>query len=194
MRARYIVTLAAAIAALGLSACGSEGAASPGEPSVGEVELVTVAETAPYRTLIWKDGLPPRWNDPHPSDATYVQFSGSDALKEAPAKVQEAIKAASPRLAAFDYPALSLPAFVTYTRAYTPAPEDFDGADPEVDAYATEEGGPPRWALYRWVGPKLPPHPDRPLVTRWIHVYALYDTTTLRVVRLAPTIWGQVEE
>jgi hypothetical protein len=194
MRARYFVTLTAAVAALALSACGSEGAAGPVQPASDGAEIVAVAETEPYRTLIWKEGTPPRWNDPHPSDATYAGFSSSQAMKEAPAKVQEAIMAAAPQLAAIDYPALSLPAFVTYTRAFTPAASDFNGANAEVDAYATEESGAPRWALYRWVGPTLPPHPDRPLVTRWIHVYALYDTTTQQVVRLAPTIWGQVEE
>jgi hypothetical protein len=189
MRAILMLHLALTIAVIALPGCGSEGTTT----NSNETEIMPLPETAPYRTLILKDEGPVHWLDPQSLGDEFMQ--GPLATKD-PARAQFAIQKAADQLASIDYAALSLPAFVTYTRSLEIKPADFTGDNTELEAVANSSTTniAMRWALYRWVGPKLPPHPDRPLVTRWIHVYALYDTTTLRVVRLAPTIWGQVEE
>ena len=56
------------------------------------------------------------------------------------------------------------------------------------------QGGSERWALYRWQGPEIPQRPDRLLVNRWVHVYALYSLLEKRVVRLLATIRGEARE
>jgi hypothetical protein len=121
-------------------------------------------------------------------------LSNSDALRDAPSKVQAAISTSGDLLATIDYSALSLPDFVTQTRQLKLTPDDFADARVELDAVADLHGETPSWALYRWEGPTIPAHPDRPLVTRWVYVYALYDPADARVVRLLATIRGQVEE
>ena len=189
MRAILLMRVALAISVVVLPACGSEGSTT----SSNETEIMPLPETAPYRTLILKEEGPVHWIDPQSLGDEFMQ--GPVATKD-PARAQYAIQQAADQLASVDYAALSLPAFVTYTRALDIKSEDFTGDHTELEAVANSSttNVALRWALYRWVGPKLPPHPDRPLVTRWIHVYALLDNSSLRIVRLVPTIWGQVEE
>jgi len=189
MRAILLMRVAVAISVVVLPACGSEGSTTGSD----EAEIMPLPETAPYRTLILGDEGPVHWNDPL---ALGDEWAKGNLATQGPARAQFAIQQAADQLASVDYTALSLPAFVTYTRGLDIKPEDFTGDNTELEAVANSSttNVALKWALYRWVGPKLPPHPDRPLVTRWIHVYALLDNSSLRIVRLAPTIWGQVEE
>ena len=107
--------------------------------------------------------------------------------------VEAAIKANSQQLAAVDYATLSLPEFRTYTHSLKLTSDDFTGQPLAVEAFGTGKNG-ERWTLYSWRGPEIPQHPDRPLVHRWIHVYALYDMDGKLITKLLATIKGEVHE
>ena len=97
------------------------------------------------------------------------------------------------RLASVDYSALSLPAFTTVTSSLNLTLQDFTGDQLRLDSTG-EVSGEKRWAIYSWRGPDVPPLPDRPLVSRWVQVYALYDLKANKVVRLIATVRGEAHE
>jgi hypothetical protein len=99
-----------------------------------------------------------------------------------------AIRAAAPQLGKGDsYPAIALPAFITVTTQWQPQPADFATGGSTFLGVA-EDGTP----LTYWRGPTLPPHPDRPLVSRWLAVYTRFDGPAPRT--LIVTLEGQVAE
>ena len=143
------------------------------------MEIIEIAETQPYLSAAVKGDTSVTW-----TPVTSSPGPASDAPSKA---VQDAIKSQATRLASVDYSALSMPAFVTVTASLKPAPQDFTGDRLRVDSTG-EVAGEQRWALYNWQGPKFPQLPDRPQVTRWVQVYALYDLKENRVVRLIATV------
>jgi hypothetical protein len=106
---------------------------------------------------------------------------------------RDAVNRAAPSLAGVDYVRLSLPDFITPTRSLQLNEQQFLGGEIGVDAYAEADGG-KRFALVLWQGPEIAQLPERPLVHRWVRVYALYDLDKGEVVRLVPTIGGEVIE
>ena len=176
------VLLCAPILALmlfSISGCGNIDASQPSQP----VEIKTVAELTPFRgadslgrAVTWQDGA---------VDKSWADLPGAEQV------VQAAIEAASARLAAVDYAPLSLPDFVTQTRALKLNPTDFTGQNVHIDAHGEGSVDKKKWVLYAWQGPEFPPHPNRPLVHRWVYVYALYDVEGKRVARLLATIHGE---
>lgn len=99
-----------------------------------------------------------------------------------------AIRAAAPQLGTGNaYPPLALPDFITVTAQWQPQPADFESGGSTFLGVA-EDGTP----LTYWRGPALPPLPDRPLVSRWLAVYARFEGTTPRT--LIVTLEGQVAE
>jgi hypothetical protein len=99
-----------------------------------------------------------------------------------------AIRAATPQLGnGATYPPLALPDFATVTAQWQPQPDDF-GIGGSTFLGVAEDGTP----LTYWRGPTLPPHPDRPLVSRWLAIYTRFagaDPRTLLV-----TLEGQANE
>ncbi len=154
----------------------------------GGVELVTTPELTSYRTAIAQ----------RLEDMTWIERGqagkGWRDVPEALAAAQQAIHSAAPRLAAVDYTALSLPDFITATRSLKMEAATFDGRDLTIDAFGQGKQSSDRYILYRWQGPEIPQRPDRPLVHRWLRVYALYDTTQTKMVRLLATIGGEARE
>jgi hypothetical protein len=104
------------------------------------------------------------------------------------AQADAAIRAAAPQLgSAATYPPLALPDFATATAQWQPQPDDF-GIGGSTFLGLAEDGTP----LTYWRGPTLPPHPDRPLVSRWLAIYTRFagdDPRTLLV-----TLEGQANE
>jgi hypothetical protein len=192
---------AAALVVVALAGCGGE--ALPGQlgqptpsattqpqsptPSAQQVEIRTSPEASPHKEAIAQGEGEVSWIE---SAAAGVGWSD---LPQARKAVEDTIRAEADRLAAVDYPSLSLPNFITQTRAMKIEPSHFASGELYVDAYAEGKNG-NRWALYVWRGPELPKDPAKPLVTRWIQVYALYDLQQERVTRLLATIAGQVLE
>ncbi len=172
----------------GASGCGQtpeQGATGPAPLSTPQLPIVPMPEASQYRALA-AGGANITWIEPAAAGSEWDPTAGKD-------QAANAIRDSAAALAAVDYPAFSLPDFVTYTRALKPQPSHFSSQDLEIEAFGRDpQGG--RWALYRWQGSELPQHPDRLLVHRWIRVYVLYDVTNGRVVRLLPTIQGEVLE
>lgn len=164
---------------LALDACTSGDASQPSLP------VTPVPEGTYARVVAGKSGV--TWLEPTGSGKSWQEDAGARG------KVEAAIRDNKARLSAIDFTALSLPAFVTYTRSLTITDSMFTGQPLEVDAFGTGQGS-ERWTLYVWQGPELPKHPDRPLVYRWISVYALYDMNAHAVTLLLPTIKGEVHE
>ena len=149
-------------------------------------ELITFGETRPYRERI-SEGLGSiTWSSAYSGPTPEAMNRGQDA-------VRAAIASNAGQLAAVDYVSLALPDWVTVTRNLQLQPGDFNGQA----AQATEigaVGGEPRWVLYEWQGPEIPKRDDRPIVFRWVTVYALYDIAEARVTRLLATIRGEAHE
>ena len=169
-----------------LTACGQPPGESGQQPSALP-RLLAVAESASYRQEAARIVGEINW-----VEATAPDQHWTDTQQDRQ-RVQAAIRTAAPALAAVDYASLSLPDFVNVTRALRPDPTVFDGSGVEPDATGIDKHG-NRWALYRWQGPEFPQLPGRPLVHRWVQVYALYDTTNRRVAALIATIYGEVHE
>jgi hypothetical protein len=108
--------------------------------------------------------------------------------------VQAALRSAAPTLASVDYASLSLPDFVTVTKALKLQLADFEQGDVRADYFGQSASGGERWILYEWRGPEILKHPNRPIVFRWVQVYVLYNITQNQVTRLLPTIRGEVHE
>jgi hypothetical protein len=159
-------------------------------PSPAAVEIVTAPEGQPYRESITAGGgqIQITWIEPRDAGSDWQESARS---REA---VLSAIRGAAPALAGLDYASLSLPDFVTPTRGFKPAEPLYHSGDVAVDAFGQGSSSSERYVLYLWQGPELPQHPERPLVHRWVRVYALYDLASERVARLLATIGGEVQE
>lgn len=83
---------------------------------------------------------------------------------------------------------LSHPGYAESTAAWHPDAAALSGAQPTLMAVDATD---PQ-AICRWQGPTLP-H-VKPLVTRWLVLYPVYDLRAGRVTRIVVTIEGQVEE
>jgi hypothetical protein len=103
-------------------------------------------------------------------------------------QADDAIRAAWPQLGQADkYPPLALPDFTTPTAQWQPQQSEFSSGGSTFLGVA-EDGVP----LTYWRGPPMPPHPDRPLVSRWLAIYTRFDGLTPRT--LIVTLEGQVAE
>ena len=174
-----------------LTACGAQAGieqptASPQTTPINTMEVIELAELQPYRQAAVKGNTPVTWTETSESPQP---ASGDETRKQ----VQAAIKSEARRLAAVDYSALSIPAYVTITKTLKLAPDDFTGNELRLDSTG-EVSGEKRWALYSWRGPDIPQLPNRSIVNRWVQVYALYDLKESKVVRLVATVRGEVLE
>ena len=128
---------------------------------------------------------------------TWIEASvaGSDwtDTRSAQDAARQAISDNASALQAVDYASLSLPAFVTTTRTLNLRPDQIDGHGLRIESYGSDsQGG--KWAVYGWQGPEIPQLSERPLVHRWVHIFALVNLDTNQVNTLFPTIVGQVYE
>lgn len=146
-----------------------------------------IREGTVYRDVILPGRANLTWIEPSTAGGGW---SDSQAARAA---VQEAIAGIASQLASIDYSSLALPDFVTTTRSLTLSEATFNGDNLIVEAYAEDAQG-NRWAVYGWKGPEIPPLAGRPLVHRWVYVYALYDIAAGKVTRMLPTISGEVHE
>ena len=185
---RFGVVLMALCCAV-LAAC-TDGATPAGTPQMttpaAMPELITLAETQPYRERIAQGLGNISWASAYVSPTTQAAAQGE-------ATARAAIQASAQPLAAVDYVALALPDWVTVTRKLQVAPGDFTGQGVTASEVGSVDGE-PRWVLYEWRGPEIPQRDDRPIVYRWVYVYALYDVAESRVTRLLATIRGEVHE
>jgi hypothetical protein len=151
------------------------------------MEVVTVPEGNP----IGEAALPGR------TDVKWVQATASSqgwpGSPEPRNKVMQTIGAEAKRLVAVDYASLSLPDFVSVTQSLKLDEGMFAEGSATPNVYGQDSSG-GSWALYEWRGPEIPQQPDRPLVHRWVYVYALYNMNDGQVVRLLPTIRGEAQE
>ena len=108
-------------------------------------------------------------------------------LDAAPATADHLLAAAAATLAAHDYGALSLPAFVPFNTGWHPTPDAFRAGGSQLLGI-TPDGAP----ITAWDGPTLPAHPDRPRVTRRLSVYTLLPVAGPPT--LIATITGQADE
>ena len=123
--------------------------------------------------------------------------TGVAAADEAAASTagEAAVKASAESLLLVDYASLSLPAFITSTKAISLEVNDFASGELNVEGSGTGKAG-ERYILLLWQGPELPQHPQRRLVHRWVRAYAVVrvDGSTPSVNMLLPTVGGHVEE
>jgi hypothetical protein len=155
--------------------------AHPAQP-----ELLTLGETQPYRDRIAQGLGSITWASAFSSPTPDAVPQGADAARAA-------INASAQSLAAVDYVSLALPDWVTVTRKLQVTPGDFTGQGASASEVGSVDGE-PRWLLYEWRGPEIPQRDDRPIVYRWVYVYALYDIAGARVTRLLASIRGEVHE
>ena len=176
---RYVAWVLAVMSIVLLAACQSEAAPQ------SIVQVTTVPEGTLARTVAGQSSI--TWVEPTGAGKSWQE------IPEARTDVETAIKANQQQLASVDYGALSLPEFLTYTKALRLTADDFTGQPLSVEAFGTGQSG-ERWTLYTWQGPEIPQHPDRPLVHRWVQVYALYDMDAKSLTLLLATIRGEVHE
>ena len=173
-----------AFAAL-LTSAGGCYSGSTGDAGSVSIPIKTAKEMEPVksvdilgRTIVWAAAdAPGDWGD----------------QKEAERVVGAAISGRARQLVAVDYVSLSLPAFLTQTKALALDASDFTGQAAYIDARGADSDG-KKWLLYAWKGPEFPKHPDRPIVFRWVYVYALYSVEVRTVDRIIATIGGEVQE
>ncbi|MBU0494549.1 MAG: hypothetical protein KKA73_02700 [Chloroflexi bacterium] len=99
-----------------------------------------------------------------------------------------AIRDNSAAIESVDLGPLSHPGYAKSTAAWRPATADLADPRPVLMAVDAESQA----AICRWQGPTLPS--VKPLVTRWLVLYPVYDLQAGRVTRIMVTIEGQVEE
>jgi hypothetical protein len=190
MKAHRVILLLALMPFL--AAC-SQSSATPQDNSTATatsqatgMEIIELPELQPYLAASVKGDTAVTWT----SITSTPKPPGNDQAGQA---VQVAIKSEAASLASINYSALSIPAYVTVTRSLKLSPADFTGDQIRVDSTDSVSGA-DRWALYSWQGPQIAQIPDRPQVTRWVQVYALYDLKENKVVRLIATVRGQANE
>jgi hypothetical protein len=108
-------------------------------------------------------------------------------------KALDAIKAEGTRLAQVKYVPLALEDYKEVTGKLELTADDFQGDDIRLE-YIGQVNDAQRYLLYSYKGKDIPQRPDRDQVFRWVQPYALYDNTTLNVIKLVATIHGEVHE
>ena len=184
-----VAVLLVALAGIVLTGCGDQATpqadtlmtATPTLP-----ELVTLGETQPYRERIAQGLGSIVWTSAYSGPTPEPLPRGEDA-------VRSTIAASAQPLSGVDYASLALPDWVTVTTKLQVAPGDFTGQGVAATEVGWVESG-PRWVLYEWQGPEIPQRDDRPIVYRWVYVYALYDMAEARVTRLLASIRGEAHE
>ncbi len=151
------------------------------------VTLVEMPEGTPYRQTIAGTAGITTWLE---VGAAGSGWTDSQSAQDA---AQQAISSSAPALVAIDYAALALPDFVTTTRTLNLKQGQIDGHDLMLEAFGSDKQG-GKWAVYGWQGQEIPQLSERPLVHRWVQIYALVDLSNNRVDSLFPTIVGQVYE
>lgn len=147
--------------------------------------IIEVAEASSPRDALSQELGKITWIDAVQGDAQDSQSAQEKAL--------DAIKSEGARLAAVDYVPLSLEAYREVTGKLLLTGDDFQTGEIRLE-YIGRSGGSPRYLLYSFRGKDIPQRPDRPQVYRWVQPYALYDNTTLNVVKLVATVHGEVHE
>ncbi len=142
-------------------------------------------ETGKYRDAITRGLGDITWIEPGQSE--FVQDDRAQEITGA------AIKSEGTKLAAVNYVSLALDPFKEVTGQLKLTSDDFQTGDLELEAIGRSNEA-KRYLLYSYTGKELPKHPDRPLVYRWVQTYALYDNSTLAVIRVVATIRGEVHE
>ena len=178
------ITLSMAVICV-LNACVSP--ATPVSQTQGGIAITPIAEGASAREAVTQSQGDIKWIEATAAGSEWSSY------KQAPSAVGESIRTAASTLASVDYASLSLPDFVTVTRALKLETAHFDSGEITADAFGEGPQG-QRWALYQWQGPEFPQLPDRGLVHRWVYVYILYDTTSGKATHLFPTIHGEAWE
>jgi hypothetical protein len=190
MKTQHLTLLLALIPLLGACsqspATSQDNSAATATSQANSMEIIELPELQPYLAASVKGDTTVTWT----AITSSPQPPGNDQAGQA---VQAAIKSQATDLAGIDYSALSIPAYVTVTRSLKLSPGDFTGDQLRVDSTGSVSGA-DRWALYSWQGPQIAQLPDRPQVTRWVQVYALYDLKEKKVVRLMATVRGQANE
>ena len=181
----YVLRYAALLALLMATGCENGGYRNLPRTELPATPLVTVREGVSVRNAAGQNSI--TWLEPTGAGKSWQEASGARD------RVADSIRATSDRLASVDYNSLSLPDFLTYTRAVTLTATAFTGSWLTVEAFGTDNNG-KKWTLYEWQGPEIPQRPDRPLVSRWIKTYALYDMDGGKVTLLLATIRGEVLE
>jgi hypothetical protein len=161
------------------------GAGQP--PSSRGVTLITATELSSPKDAMSQGLSGLTWYTPSTAPGSWPDQSAGQASSEA------AIRDAASRLAAVEYSALSLPDFKAETAALTLQLDSFKSGQAWLDSRAVGHAG-ERWEVYGWRGQEFPQKPNRPLVHRYVQIYALYDTNQKRVTTLLATIAGEVLE
>ncbi len=149
------------------------------------LEIIEVLEGSSPRDALG-DGL---------GKVVWVLAGQSDSLEnQVPRdRALEAIRSEGARLAAVKYVPLALEDYKEVTGKLVLTAEDFQGGDVRLE-YIGQVNGEQRYLLFSFKGKDIPQRPDREQVFRWVQPYALYDNTTLNVVKLVATIHGEVHE
>ena len=150
------------------------------------IEIAEVAETGNYRDAIVKGLGKITWVDPGQGE-TLTDTGGAQEI------ARVAIRSEGERLAAVNYVNLSLADFREVTGQLQLSGSDFQTGDVVLEAIGRENDA-HRYLLFSYTGKEIPKHPERPLVSRWVQTYALFDNTTGTVARLVATIRGEVHE
>jgi hypothetical protein len=182
------ITLSIAVICM-LSACAGSPTPSstPAAQTQASIEITPIAEGASPREAIAQSEGSVSWIEATAAGSEWSSY------RQAPPAVGEAVRAAAATLSGVDYASLSLPDFVTVTRALKLESAHFDSGEINADAFGEGPQG-QKWALYQWQGPEFPQLPDRKLVHRWVYVYVLYDLTSGKATHLLPTARGEVWE
>lgn len=130
-----------------------------------------------------------RWDSPGLWDVQVLRWAELPLdLAAARAACRQAVAAQTTTLQSLDWSGLALPGYVTGTAGFRPSAAEL--ADVAVQLDGTDD----RAALILLTarGPNLPA--VRPLVTRWVSLECVYDAAQGRVVQIAATIRGEVQE
>lgn len=147
--------------------------------------IVEVAEATLARDVLGQSLGKVSWIDAGAGEASEDQGAHQRAL--------DAIKAEGARLAAVKYVPLALEDYKEVTGKLLLTGDDFQTGDVVLDSIG-QIGGTQRYFLYSYKGKDIPQRPDRDQVFRWVQSYALYDNTTLNVIKIVATIHGEVHE
>ncbi len=112
-----------------------------------------------------------------PLDRATIEQAGAAAIRENAAAIQRV-----------NLGPLAHPGYAESTAAWRPEAAALSSPQPTLVAVDADR----QQVVCRWQGPTLPA--VKPLVTRWLVLYPVYDVPAGRVVRIVVTIEGQVEE
>jgi hypothetical protein len=181
----YVLRYAPLLAAMFVTACCSGYPVGVAPINTTSLPMVSVPESVPIKSATGQTGV--TWLEPTGAGKSWQEVSGARS------QVEQAIRDTADRLNAVDYVSLSLPDFVSYTRALALESKDFTGRKIDVEAFGIGAAG-EHWTLYVWQGPELPQDPGRRVVHRWIKTYVLYNMDTGQITLILATIGGEAHE